>query len=39
MTVSRLRVEMSNDEFIRWGAYYALKAQREELETLKAGRG
>ena len=36
MTVMRLRAEMSNDEFVQWGAYYALKAQREELR-LKAG--
>ncbi|PSL02885.1 hypothetical protein CLV30_109193 [Haloactinopolyspora alba] len=35
MTVGRLRHEMSNDEFVRWGAYYARKAQREEMERLK----
>jgi hypothetical protein len=28
---------MSSDEFLRWGVYYARKAQREELERLKAG--
>jgi hypothetical protein len=40
MTVGRLRTEMSNDEFIRWQAYYARKAQREQLaaRTAKQGR-
>jgi hypothetical protein len=28
---------MSNDEFGRWGVYYARKAQREELELKKGG--
>ena len=37
MTVGRLRSEMSADEFLRWGVYYARLAQREELERLKAG--
>ena len=37
MTVDRLRAGMSNDEFVRWQVYYARKAQREELERLKAG--
>lgn len=37
MTVGRLRVEMSADEFLHWGVYYARKAQREELERMKAG--
>ncbi len=27
---------MSNMEYIHWGVYYARKAQREELELLKA---
>jgi hypothetical protein len=35
MTVHRLRREMPADEFVRWGIYYARKAQREELEWLK----
>lgn len=35
MTVGRLRMVMSNDEFIRWGVYYARIAQREELEQAK----
>jgi hypothetical protein len=29
---------MPNHEFMRWGVYYARKAQREELERLKAER-
>jgi|GEM_PF-3152263 len=37
MTVAELRQRMSADEFLRWGIYYARKAQREELERLKAG--
>ena len=36
MTVARLRAEMSNAEFVQWASYYRIKAQREELETLKA---
>lgn len=39
MTVSQLREQMSSDEFMRWGVYYARIAQREELERLKAGGG
>jgi hypothetical protein len=39
MTVARLRVELSNEEFTYWGTYYARKAQRQELETLKAKGG
>lgn len=34
MTVARLRLEMSNSEFIYWQAYYARKAQREQLAYL-----
>ncbi len=37
--MGRLRQEMGNDEFVRWGVYYARKAQRQELERLKAGGG
>lgn len=37
MTVGQLREQMSNDEFVQWGIYYARKAQQEELERLKAG--
>jgi hypothetical protein len=35
MTVGRLREQMSSDEFMRWGVYYARIAQRDELERLK----
>lgn len=37
MTVARLRAEMSNGEYVYWTRYYGRKAQREELERLKAG--
>lgn len=37
MTVARLRAEMPNDEFVRWGIYYARKAQNAELAKLKGG--
>ncbi len=37
MTVARLRAEMTQSEFLYWTRYYALKAQREELERAKAG--
>jgi hypothetical protein len=36
MTVARLRADMDNGEFVRWSVYYARKAQREEMERLKA---
>lgn len=36
MTVARLRTELSSQEFVHWGVFYARKAQREELERLKA---
>ena len=39
MTVGRLRAEMSQDEFMRWGVYYGRKAQREELAQLQAKGG
>ena len=39
MTVSQLREQMSNDEFVYWDMYYARKAQREELELKKAQAG
>lgn len=38
MTVGRLREEMSNAEYVRWGVFYARKAQRAELEANKARR-
>lgn len=37
MTVARMRQEMTDAEFARWAMYYQRKAQREELERLKAG--
>lgn len=39
MSVGRLREELSQEEFLYWGMYYARKAQREELERLKAQKG
>lgn len=36
MTVGEMRQRMGNDEYVRWRMYYARKAQREELERLKA---
>lgn len=39
MTVARLRAELSNDEYLRWGIYFGRKAQRDELELLKAKAG
>lgn len=35
MTVDRMRAEMGNDEYVRWGMYYARKAQRQELAGKK----
>jgi len=32
-------MEMSADEFCRWGVYYARQAQREELALLRAKGG
>jgi hypothetical protein len=38
--VAELRASLSNQEFVRWGIYYARKAQRAELEAAKAnGKG
>lgn len=37
MTVGRMRLEMSNSEYVYWQAYYARKAQREQLARLNAG--
>jgi hypothetical protein len=31
MTVAKLRQELTNDEFLRWGIYYARKSQEAEL--------
>lgn len=38
MTVSRLRDEMSNAEYVRWSVYYGRKAQREEMALAEARR-
>lgn len=35
MTVARMRREMSNKEFVHWGMFYARKAQRQQLATMK----
>lgn len=39
MTVAELRERMSNHEFVQWGVYCARKAQRDQLERLKAEGG
>lgn len=39
MTVARMRVEMSGDEFTYWSTFYARKAQRDELAMAMAKRG
>ena len=36
MTVADLEARMSNREFLYWQAYYARKAQKEEMASLKA---
>lgn len=36
MTVARLRAEMSNAEYVRWGVYLGRKAQREQMAANKA---
>jgi hypothetical protein len=36
MTVTRMRLEMPHREFVYWQAYYARKAQREQLAQLSA---
>lgn len=35
MTAARLRVQMSNQEYVEWSVYFGRKAQREELELAK----
>ncbi len=37
MTVAELRDRMTHAEYVGWSRYFAVKAQREELERLKAG--
>ena len=40
MTVTALRAELSQAEYVRWSVYYGRQAQRAELERLKAkGKG
>lgn len=36
MTVRELRERMSQDEFVMWTRYFAVKAQTEELEAKAA---
>ena len=38
MTVSRLRTELTEDEFIHFAAYHELKAEREKEQMDRAGR-
>jgi hypothetical protein len=35
MTVTRLRGEMPNSEFVQWAVFYGRKAQRQEIESKK----
>lgn len=35
MTVTRMRAEMTNLEYVHWGIFYARKAQRQELAMKK----
>lgn len=37
MTVDRMRREMPAAEYMAWSVYYRRKAQRLELERLRAG--
>jgi hypothetical protein len=39
MTVSSLRQEMPQAEFVEWGVYYGRLAQKAELERLEGGAG
>jgi hypothetical protein len=36
MTVAEMNDRMSNGEFIEWRMYHARRAQRQELEMMKA---
>lgn len=38
MTVADMRRRMSAEEWMRWGVYYGRKAQRQEMEQLRATR-
>lgn len=35
MTVARLRREMSSQEYMEWGIYYARQAQQQQLAELR----
>lgn len=37
MTVARLRAELTQDEYMRWGVYYGRLAQRRELAAGPGG--
>jgi hypothetical protein len=37
MPVARMRAELSQLEWMQWTRYYGVKAQRQQLENLKAG--
>lgn len=37
MTVARLRLEMTNQEFVYWSRFYSRKHAQQELEALRAG--
>jgi hypothetical protein len=36
MTVDEMNERMSNGEFVEWKVYHARRAQREELEAMRA---
>lgn len=37
MTVTQLRADMPNDEYVMWSMYFAKKKQDEELARLQQG--
>jgi hypothetical protein len=37
LSVERMRREISSAEYVDWSVYYARRAQREQLERLRAG--
>jgi hypothetical protein len=39
MTVADLQERMPNREFVHWQAFYARRAQKEEMAAMKAKRG
>ena len=36
MTVAQLHASMSNEEYVGWGVFLAKRAQRAELERMRA---